>query len=190
MTADCPQDFPYVPVPEPGSSSVRRGYWRVAKGLQRVDGLETSAYLDELADEHAAGVRGIDETGRLLRAYYREREDQSGMSGESVAPDRAEEGRREADLVSQRIVEVLAKGAFSLVPSMPAAIHQVLFQDLDPDTYFPGKYKAEALQKSEFVLNGDSVVCADPLAGRAVAGIPFRGGGRLPLRHRSGGGAT
>ena len=45
---------------------------------------------------------------------------------------------------------------------MLAVIHGALFQDLDAATYRPGEYKTEALQKREFVLNGDSVVYADP----------------------------
>ena len=109
MTADCPEDFPYEAKPELRDPAVREGYWRVAMGLQEVDGLKPSPYLRDLAREHVSGVRGLDE-----------------------------------------------------VPDMLAVIHGALFQDLDAATYRPGEYKTEALQKREFVLNGDSVVYADP----------------------------
>lgn len=163
MTADCPQDFPYEPVRETGDTSVRRGYWNVAMGLQKVDGLETSDYLRKLADEHVEGARGIEEIGELIRTFYEKR-----VQGERR--DAVESDTREADLVSQRIVELLSRGAFALMPSILSEVHRTLFQDLDPSTYRPGEYKTEALQKREFVLNGDSVVYADPsLVERSLA---------------------
>ena len=153
MTADCPEDFPYEAKPELRDPAVREGYWRVAMGLQEVDGLKPSPYLRDLAREHVSGVRGLDETGSMIRAYHARQK----ADGRDEAA-----GEREADLVSQRIVELLASGAFALVPDMLAVIHGALFQDLDAATYRPGEYKTEALQKREFVLNGDSVVYADP----------------------------
>ena len=153
LTADCPEDFPYEAKPELRDPAVREGYWRVAMGLQEVDGLKPSPYLRDLAREHVSGVRGLDETGSMIRAYHARQK----ADGRDEAA-----GECEADLVSQRIVELLASGAFALVPDMLAVIHGALFQDLDAATYRPGEYKTEALQKREFVLNGDSVVYADP----------------------------
>ena len=153
LTADCPEDYPYEAKRELRDPAVREGYWRVAMGLQEVDGLKPSPYLRDLAREHVSGVRGLDETGSMIRAYHARRK----ADGRDEAA-----GEREADLVSQRIVELLASGAFALVPDMLAVIHGALFQDLDAATYRPGEYKTEALQKREFVLNGDSVVYADP----------------------------
>ena len=46
---------------------MREGYWRVAMGLQEVDGLKPSPYLRDLAREHVSGVRGLDETGAAIR---------------------------------------------------------------------------------------------------------------------------
>ena len=155
MTADCPQDFPYEPVRETGDVFVRRGYWNVAIGLQKVDGLEPSSYLRKLADEHVEGERGIVETGELLRMYYEQRTSFDRNNA-------CEVDSREADLVSHRIVEILSRGAFALVPSMLPDVHRLLFQDLDSETYRPGVFKADALQKRELILNGDSVVYTDP----------------------------
>lgn len=159
MTADRPEDFPYSPQREPASPAVRQGYWRVAMGLQAVDGLEPSPYLRKLAHEHVEGVRALDETGRMLRTYYTKLADSGDRSRTDDSP-RA--GEQEADLVSQRIVELLTAGSFSLIPDMLSVIHGTLFQDLDGVTYMPGRYKTEALQKREHILNGDSVLYADP----------------------------
>ena len=43
--------------------------------------------------------------------------------------------------MSQRIVELLASGAFALVPDMLAVIHGALFQDLDAATYRPASIR-------------------------------------------------
>ncbi|WP_232050805.1 hypothetical protein [Arabiibacter massiliensis] len=59
MTAERPDDFPYEAKREPSDPAVREGYWRVAMGLQEVDGLKPSPYLRKLAREHAEGVRGL-----------------------------------------------------------------------------------------------------------------------------------
>lgn len=168
MTADNPSDFSYESVRETADPVLRRGYWDVATGLQQVDGLAPSDYLLSLAREHASGVRGIEETGRILRAYYRERPHR-GFSSQAATAAGGDDCR-EADLVSQRIVEALSRGAFSFMPSMLSVIHEALFRDLDPQVYEPGRYKTVALQKSELVLNGDSVVYADPsLVERSLA---------------------
>ena len=95
MTADCPEDFPYEAKPELRDPAVREGYWRVAMGLQEVDGLKPSPYLRDLAREHVSGVRGLDETGSMIRAYHARQK----ADGRDEAA-----GEREADLVSQRIV--------------------------------------------------------------------------------------
>ncbi|MEC4177009.1 Fic family protein [Adlercreutzia sp. R7] len=70
----------------------------------------------------------------------------------------------EADLVSQRIAELLARSSFFLAPAMLAEIHRYLFQDLDAAVYHPGAFKVERMVKQEDILNGDSVLYADPLA--------------------------
>ena len=44
--------------------------WRVAIGLQAVDGLKTSAYLQELARKNIEGEITIDEVVALINLYY------------------------------------------------------------------------------------------------------------------------
>ena len=117
--------------------------------MQDVDGLKVSDYLRDQAHAYILGEKGLDEVGELVRERYASAE----TSGEN----------KEADLVSQRIAELLTRGAFFLSPDMLTTIHAYLFQDLDPAVYHPGQFKSERLIKQEEILNGDSVLYADPL---------------------------
>ncbi|MCL2825863.1 MAG: Fic family protein [Eggerthellaceae bacterium] len=157
MTADDPTDFAYVPFEESASPAKKRGYWEAAIGLQRVDGLAPSAYLLDLAGKNIGGELSLAQTGSSIRHYYREAPLGSAFAGEGGETG----GQREADLVSQRIVEVLSSRAFALIPEMLKTIHARLFQDLG-ESYLPGIYKQVALVKPEAILNGDSVLYADP----------------------------
>lgn len=153
MSADSLDDFPYRTVDEMTSERERRHYWVCAIGLQAVDGLEVSDYLRHVADEHIHGRSTLEEAGELIRAYH-------SPGNPSYEPDARES--TEADLVSHRIAEILARGSFALVPDMPRIIHKQLFRDLTHDVYRPGEYKLEPLAKQEEILNGDSVLYADP----------------------------
>ena len=44
--------------------------WRVAIGLQAVDGLKTSEYLQETARKNIEGEISIDEARELVKQYY------------------------------------------------------------------------------------------------------------------------
>lgn len=149
MTADSFDDFEYEPASNHLTEKNRRHYWAVATGLQAVDGLTVSDYLQQNGIEYIAGKKSLSETGELIREYHRCNNDA---------------GHAEADLVSQRIAELLEKGAFFLAPEMLVRIHEYLFQDLDPAVYHPGEFKSERMVKCEDILNGDSVLYADPLA--------------------------
>ena len=59
---------------------------------------------------------------------------------------------------------MLERGVFYLAPEMLSEIHRYLFQDLDRDMYRPGQFKTERMVKQEGILNGDSVLYADPMA--------------------------
>ena len=154
MSADCPDGFDYKPVDDMVDEAARRHYWACAIGLQAVDGLQVSDYLRDVAQSYVAGERSLDETGELVRAYH--------TPGAASYNAKGEESR-EADLVSQRIAEVLARGSFALVPDMPRIIHRQLFCDLPQEVYRSGEYKLEPLVKQEEILNGDSVLYTDPM---------------------------
>lgn len=148
MTADHLDDFAYEPARDRDSEAMRRHYWAVAIGLQNVDGLEVSPYLRDVANAHIDGAQTLQETGELVRAHH-------GAG--------ADKDHEEADLVCQRIAELLSRAPFYLAPSFLSEIHRYLFQDLDEASYHPGEYKSERVIKQEDVLNGDSVLYADPL---------------------------
>lgn len=150
MTADSHDNFSYEPAAEHSSAAARRHYWAVAIGLQAVDGLEVSPYLRTLAKSYENGTRSLKETSQLIREYH----------GKDARPGHRD--TLEADLVSQRIAELLESAPFSLSPDMLKQIHHHLFQDLDEDVYRPGEFKAERMVKQEEILNGDSVLYADP----------------------------
>lgn len=149
MSADSFDNFNYLKASDHTSEASRKHYWAVAIGLQDVDGLTVSPYLKELADGYIHGNYSLAQTGSLIRAHH----------GTTPAPTDAE-----ADLVSQRIAELLERGAFYLAPDLLPHIHAYLFQDLDPAIYHPGEFKTERMVKQEEILNGDSVLYADPLA--------------------------
>ena len=149
MTACDKEDYPY----EPMTSDNLEESWRFAIGLQEVDGLRPSKYLRSLASDTIEGEMSLDAAGKAIRTYYKLRDE----SGEVT-----DAGEREADLVSQRITELLTRRAFIMAPSMLAHIHRHLFQDLDDAVYAPGSYKTDQLVKREYVLNGDSVLYGAP----------------------------
>ena len=165
MSADSFDDFPYETDTHASDAEARRHYWAVAIGLQAVDGLEVSPYLHDLARSYEQGQYTLQETGELIRAYH---------TGEA-------DGRQataEADLVSQRIAEMLEAGSFVFAPDMLSLIHRALFQDLDAETYRPGQFKTERLVKQEDILNGDSVLYADPAMIQTSLDYLFREEGR------------
>lgn len=91
----------YVRQGEPDRAE-KAGSWQTAIGLQQVDGLEVSDYLIDTAKLHIEGA--IDTAGarRRIESYYEARAERSSVEDDS----------EEADLVSQRIVELLGEQAF------------------------------------------------------------------------------
>ena len=148
MSADSLDSFEYERASDHTSEARRKHYWAVAIGLQDVDNLTVSDYLRENARAYIEGGKSLDEVGSLVRSHHTAGEDADCV---------------EADLVSQRIAELLARGAFYLAPEMLSRIHGYLFQDLDREIYHPGEFKAERMVKQEEILNGDSVLYADPM---------------------------
>ena len=72
----------YIRQGEP-QKKARADAWRVAIGLQAVDGLKTSAYLQELARRNIEGELTIDEVKTLIDQYYAKKKQKT-----SQAPDK------------------------------------------------------------------------------------------------------
>lgn len=178
MSADSFDGLPYEAAEREASADARRHYWAVAIGLQEVDGLEVSPYLRKLARDYEQGLYTLQETGALIRTYHgRPRASENGLST-ATTPQAASAATAEADLVSQRIAELLAAGSFTFAPSMLNLIHHALFQDLDEKIYQPGQFKTDRLVKQEDILSGDSVLYADPDIVQTSLDYLFREEGR------------
>ena len=91
--------------------------WRVAIGLQQVDGLTTSKYLLNTAKKHIEGDISIGEAKILIDTYYK-----SAAGRKEVENGRTEE----ADKVSARITEILAEKTFSFAPTQLTSIADYL----------------------------------------------------------------
>ncbi len=59
----------YIKMGEPGGKE-RAEAWKTAIGLQAVDGLKTSEYLNETAAKHIEGDITIEEVKELIDTYY------------------------------------------------------------------------------------------------------------------------
>lgn len=123
--------------------------WRVAIGLQQVDGLTPSDYLVDTAKQHIDGEITIGEAKALIDSYY-----QSANSRHEVEDDRTEE----ADKVSARIAELLSEKTFNFSPAQLTSIHRRLFDGIYK---LAGRIRDYNITKSEWVLKGETIYYAD-----------------------------
>ena len=131
----------YIQHVEPGRREL--GYaWYTAIGLQAVDGLKTSKYLRQTAQDNIEGKITLPEAARLIESYYRESEKQG------------EDRTQEADQVSARIAMLLAENAFSFSVVQYLGIHRRLFAGIYPHA---GEVRDYNISKREWVLDGESV---------------------------------
>ena len=115
--------------------------WKMAIGLQAVDGLTPSAYLVDLAKKNIEGQMSLQALHTLLEHYY-----------ESY-PNH-EDRTAEADIVSLRMSELLLEKAFSFSPNEYLSIHRQLFTDVYPHA---GSIRDYNITKKEWILDGDTV---------------------------------
>lgn len=134
----------YVKQGEPDKVT-KSNAWKVAIGLQDVDGLETSAYLLETAKEHIEGKISIKDTYERIQQYYQQHKEHDSYD------------TKEADIVSVRITELLSEKTFQFSPLELKNIHKKLFQGLIDHS---GEYRTYNITKKEWVLNDDTVYYA------------------------------
>jgi fido (protein-threonine AMPylation protein) len=96
----------------------RHDAWRVAIGLQAVDGLETSEYLKETAQRNIIGDITIDEAHDLIKQYYVTKK----------AHDAGDDDKEEADRVSSNIVKVLTSRTFDFSTGGYQSVHRRIFE--------------------------------------------------------------
>lgn len=123
--------------------------WRVAIGLQQVDGLTPSGYLVDTAKQHIDGEITIGEAKALIDSYY-----QSASTRHEVENDRTEE----ADKVSARIAELLSEKTFNFSPAQLTSIHRRLFDGIYK---LAGRFRDYNITKNEWVLNDETIYYAD-----------------------------
>ena len=119
--------------------------WRVAIGLQAVDGLKTSEYLQETARRNIEGEITIDEARELVKQYYIKK----------TAHDAGDEDKEEADRVSGNISKLLLTDAFTYSVAGLAAIHRAIFEGVFKHA---GRFRDYDISKKEWVLQNDSVL--------------------------------
>ena len=115
--------------------------WKIAIGLQAVDGLTPSAYLVDLAKKNIEGQMSLQALHTLLENYYE-------------AYPNLEDRTAEADIVSLRISELLLEKAFSFTPNEYLSIHRQLFTDIYAHA---GSIRDYNITKKEWILDGDTV---------------------------------
>ena len=119
--------------------------WRVAIGLQAVDGLKTSEYLQDTARRNIEGEITIDEARELVKEYYIKK----------TTHDDDDADKEEADRVSSNISKLLQTDAFTYSVAGLAAIHRAIFEGVFKHA---GRFRDYDISKKEWVLRGDSVL--------------------------------
>ena len=133
---------------EPPKNYVKQSQWDMAIGLQEVDSLKPSKYLEKLLQENVTGEKTIYEVEKELKEYYKEKEKNNDINHNEL----------ECDLVSTRIVELLQEDNFELSVDYLKYVHKYLFQDVYE---FAGKFRKVDFSKHERILNNDSVAYGD-----------------------------
>lgn len=119
--------------------------WRVAIGLQAVDGLKTSEYLHETARRNIEGEISIDEARDIVKQYYITK----------TSHDEDNKDQEEADIVSSNISKLLQTDAFTYSVAGISAIHRAIFEGVFKHA---GHFREYDISKKEWVLRGDSVL--------------------------------
>ncbi len=127
---------------------IKQLQWDMAIGLQEVDNLKPSKYLEKLLQENVNGDLSIEQVKNELREYYIEKEQKQDINHNEL----------ECDFVSTRIVELLNEDDFELSVDYLKYVHKYLFQDVYE---FAGEFRNIDFSKREKILNNDSVAYGD-----------------------------
>lgn len=127
---------------------IKQLQWDMAIGLQEVDNLKPSKYLEKLLQENINGNLTIEQVKNELKEYYIEKEQKQDINHNEL----------ECDFVSTRIVELLSTDNFELSVDYLKYVHKYLFQDVYE---FAGEFRNIDFSKHEKILNNDSVTYGD-----------------------------
>ena len=127
---------------------IKQLQWDMAIGLQQVDNLKPSKYLEQMREKNVLGELTIKEVEQSLRDYYTTKKEQKDINHNEL----------ECDFVSMRIVELLDQDNFELSVNYLKYIHKYLFQDVYG---FAGEFRKIDFSKHEKILNNDTVAYGD-----------------------------
>ena len=114
-------------------------------GLQDVDGLKNSSYFLSQADRYIKGEISLEELDKIVSSYY-----------ENKPKD--DERTEEADIVSNRIAQIISDDSFTFTVGQLVSIHKRLFEGI---FVHAGKLRDFNFIKREWVLDGRSVIYGD-----------------------------
>ena len=134
----------YIRQGEPAQQE-KAGYWQTAIGLQAVDGLKVSNYLQGTARKHIEGEIDIDEACELINQYYITK----------TAHNANDDDKEEADRVSSNIVKVLSSPTFDFSTGGYQSVHRRVFEGVMKHA---GEFRTYDITKKEWVLEGDTVL--------------------------------
>ena len=133
----------YIKASEPHKRE-RAEAWRVAIGLQAVDGLQVSEYLRQTARQHIEGEITIDEAREQIKQYYISK----------TKHDDDDNEKEEADRVSGNIAKLISSPSFTFSAAGVVAIHRAIFEGVFKHA---GALRTYDITKKEWVLRGDTV---------------------------------
>ena len=134
----------YIVASEPHKRE-RAEAWKVAIGLQAVDGLQVSEYLKQTARRHIEGEITIDDAREMVKQYYVSK----------TQHDEDDEDKQEADRVSANITKIINERAFTFSATGLIAIHRSIFEGVFKHA---GQLRTYDFTKEEWVLRKDSVL--------------------------------
>lgn len=118
--------------------------WSTAIGLQAVDGLTTSEYLNDLARRNIEGKLTMDQVDTLLDSYYESK----------AAREAHDEDKNEADKASRNIKKILSVKTVDFTANGFISLHRRIFEGVFKHA---GQLRDYDITKKEWVLEGDTV---------------------------------
>ena len=95
--------------------------WSTAIGLQAVDGLKTSEYLNDLARRNIEGEITIDEVEQLLNSYYESK----------TTREADDDNKQEADKASKNIKRILSVRTCDFSTNGYISLHRRIFEGVN-----------------------------------------------------------
>ena len=118
--------------------------WSTAIGLQAVDGLTTSEYLNDLARRNIEGELTMDQVDKLLDSYYESK----------AAREALDDDKNEADKASRNIKKILSVKTVDFTANGFISLHRRIFEGVFKHA---GHLRDYDITKKEWVLEGDTV---------------------------------